>query len=69
MPQNIAHSYGNDPEHPWSIYWIHFGGDALPAFNETLAVQRHFKPFHIRTAQIQFQFSPKFIRLCNWVIV
>jgi len=50
LPQNIAHSYGNDPEHPWSIYWIHFGGDALPAFNETLAVQRHFKPFHIKNS-------------------
>jgi AraC-like DNA-binding protein len=48
LPQNKEHAYGNDPDHPWSIYWIHFGGDALPALNETFAVQKHFKPFHIR---------------------
>jgi AraC-like DNA-binding protein len=48
LPQNVEHAYGNDPEHPWSIYWIHFGGEGLAAFNETLAVQRHFKPFLIK---------------------
>ncbi len=48
LPQNVEHSYGNDPEHPWSIYWIHFGGEGLAAFNETLAVQKHFKPFLVK---------------------
>ncbi len=48
LPQNVEHAYGNDPEHPWSIYWIHFGGEGLPAFNETLAVQKHFKPFLVK---------------------
>ena len=48
LPQNKEHAYGNDAEHPWSIYWIHFGGEGLPAFNETLSVQKYFKPFHIK---------------------
>ncbi len=48
LPQNKEHAYGNDPEHHWSIYWIQLGGDALAAFNDTLAVQKHFKPFHIK---------------------
>ena len=26
IPANHAHSYGADPENPWSIYWIHFTG-------------------------------------------
>jgi AraC-like DNA-binding protein len=48
LPQNVEHAYGADPEHPWSIYWIHFGGEGLPAFNDTLAVQKHFKPFLVK---------------------
>jgi AraC-like DNA-binding protein len=48
LPQNKEHAYGSDPDHPWSIYWIQFGGDALPAFNDTLVVQKHFKPYHIK---------------------
>lgn len=48
LPQNKEHAYGNDAEHPWSIYWIHFAGDALEAFNKTLSIQKYFKPFHIK---------------------
>jgi AraC family transcriptional regulator, arabinose operon regulatory protein len=48
LPQNKEHAYGADANHPWSIYWIHFGGDGLAAFNETLSVQKYFKPFHIK---------------------
>lgn len=33
LPQNKEHAYGSSDEHPWSIYWIHFGGDALSSFN------------------------------------
>lgn len=44
LPQNTEHAYGSSLEHPWSIYWIHFGGDALPALNNIQAVQKHFKP-------------------------
>jgi hypothetical protein len=49
LPQNIEHAYGSEIENPWSIYWVHFGGDQLPAFNALNAVQEHFKPAYIRS--------------------
>jgi AraC family transcriptional regulator of arabinose operon len=48
LPQNVEHAYGSNTDHPWSIYWIHFGGDSLPQFNNTHAVKTHFKPGHIK---------------------
>src|SRR5882757_2131285 len=48
LPQNIEHSYGSSQEQPWSIYWIHFGGDSLPELNEVQAVQQHFKPYYVK---------------------
>ncbi len=48
LPQNVQHSYGSSEENPWSIYWIHFGGDSLPQLNKIQAVQKHFKPFYIK---------------------
>ena len=48
LPQNEEHSYGSSAEHPWSIYWVHFGGDSLPQLNEMQAVQRHFKPYYVK---------------------
>jgi len=48
LPQNVQHSYGSSAENPWSIYWIHFGGDSLPQLNKVQAVQKHFKPFYIK---------------------
>jgi AraC-like DNA-binding protein len=48
LPQNKAHAYGSSDNHPWSIYWIHFGGDSLTAFNKTHAVEKHFKPYHVK---------------------
>lgn len=47
LPQNTEHAYGSDEHQPWSIYWIHFGGELLPHFNEVKAIQNHYKPFHI----------------------
>lgn len=48
LPQHAEHSYGSSREHPWSIYWIHFGGDSLAQLNKIQAVQKHFKPFYIK---------------------
>ncbi|HEY5771789.1 MAG TPA: AraC family transcriptional regulator [Chitinophagaceae bacterium] len=48
LPQNTEHAYGSNPDHPWSIYWIHFGGDSVPRLNKMQAVQKHFKPFYIK---------------------
>jgi AraC family transcriptional regulator, arabinose operon regulatory protein len=48
LPQNVEHSYGSSEEHPWTIYWIHFGGDSLPHLNEMQVMQEHVKPFYIK---------------------
>jgi len=48
LPQNVEHAYGSHAGDPWSIYWIHFGGDSLKEFNQIKAVQKHFKPFYIK---------------------
>jgi AraC-like DNA-binding protein len=50
LPQNKEHAYGSSKENPWSIYWIHFGGEILPELNATQAVQNHFKPYHIKSS-------------------
>jgi len=50
LPQHTEHAYGSSTDHPWSIYWIHFGGDAVPALNKIHAVQQHFKPAHIKSS-------------------
>ncbi len=48
LPRNVEHAYGSSADHPWSIYWIHFGGDALGELNDIQAVQKYFKPFHLK---------------------
>jgi AraC family transcriptional regulator, arabinose operon regulatory protein len=50
LPQNVAHSYGSLDKDPWSIYWIHFGGESLPQFNQLYEVQSHFKPYYIKSS-------------------
>src|SRR5262245_31022115 len=44
LPQNVEHAYGSDKDDPWTIYWVHFGGDALPDFNSLQVVEKHFQP-------------------------
>jgi AraC-like DNA-binding protein len=51
LPQNVEHAYGSDENHPWTIYWIHFGGDSLKELNEVQVIQKHFKPFYIRNSE------------------
>lgn len=48
LPQNVEHSYGSSSTHPWTIYWVHFGGDSLPQLNEVQEVQKHFKPVYVK---------------------
>jgi AraC family transcriptional regulator of arabinose operon len=51
LPQNTEHAYGSESENPWSIYWIHFGGDALAELNKLQAVEKYFKPAHIKNSE------------------
>jgi len=48
LPQNVEHAYGSSANDPWSIYWIHFGGNSLPTFNEMHTVKEHFRPAHAK---------------------
>ena len=48
LPRNAEHAYGSDEADPWSIYWVHFGGEALESFNDFQAVKNHFRPAHIK---------------------
>ncbi|MDB5246078.1 MAG: transcriptional regulator, AraC family [Segetibacter sp.] len=49
LPQNVAHAYGSSKDNPWTIYWVHFGGDVLPSFN-ALETVSHFKPVLIKSS-------------------
>ena len=49
LPQHVEHSYGSNPDDPWSIYWVHFGGESLPEFNEVQEIQKHFKPVGVKS--------------------
>lgn len=62
LPQHIAHAYGSNEENPWSIYWIHFGGEQLPHFNSMLTVQTHFKPSFIKSSNDIFSSFSKIYR-------
>lgn len=48
LPQNVEHAYGSSANDPWSIYWIHFGGNMLPMLNEMHTVKEHFRPGHAK---------------------
>jgi AraC family transcriptional regulator, arabinose operon regulatory protein len=51
LPKNMEHSYGSDDKNPWTIYWVHFGGDALSVFNSMNIVRHHFKPHHVKASK------------------
>lgn len=58
LPQNTEHAYGSDEEDPWSIYWVHFGGECLPEFNRMQVVQKFFKPSLIKqSGEVTIHFS------------
>jgi len=50
LPQNVEHAYGSSDDNPWTIYWIHFGGESVPQLNGLQAVQKHFKPAYIKNS-------------------
>jgi AraC family transcriptional regulator of arabinose operon len=49
LPQNVEHAYGSNLDDPWTIYWIHFGGDGLTAFNSMHIIEKHFEPTYIKS--------------------
>jgi AraC family transcriptional regulator, arabinose operon regulatory protein len=51
LPPHVEHAYGSSPTDPWSIYWIHFGGDLLPELNAVNAIQAHMQPAHVKNSE------------------
>lgn len=49
LPQHVEHSYGCDDDNPWTIYWVHFGGEYLPEFNAMHATKECMKPTYIKS--------------------
>ncbi|MFT4094389.1 MAG: helix-turn-helix domain-containing protein [Niabella sp.] len=48
LPQNEEHAYASNDNDPWSIYWVHFGGNGLPQLNAQHTVKEHFEPRHAK---------------------
>lgn len=37
LPRGIAHAYGTNYGHPWTIYWLHFDGEKAAYFSDGFA--------------------------------
>lgn len=44
LPAGRPHSYGSDSEHPWTIYWVHFGGIRADSYAACARVPRTVAP-------------------------
>ena len=40
IPANTPHSYGANEQKPWTIYWLHFTGEMVETFTDTLSLGR-----------------------------
>lgn len=59
LPRNTEHAYGSAEENPWSIYWVHFGGELLHSMNAMPVVKEHFRPHYIRGSEEIFSVFSK----------
>ncbi|MFZ4599857.1 MAG: helix-turn-helix domain-containing protein [Terrimicrobiaceae bacterium] len=44
IPLRKPHSYGANPENPWSIYWVHFSGTATASYSALLDRNKYVVP-------------------------
>lgn len=44
LPPAASHSYGANPDNPWTIYWIHFNGSLAKAFFPKTPIVGDLKP-------------------------
>ncbi|SHF26438.1 AraC family transcriptional regulator [Pedobacter caeni] len=44
LPQHIEHEYGASEDHPWTLYWVKFGGDGLSGLNHLSFTLQSFQP-------------------------
>lgn len=46
IPANVPHKYGADSNKPWTIYWVHFKGEASSTIIDLLLKNAdHYKPY------------------------
>lgn len=46
IPANTPHRYGADEEKPWTIYWVHFKGQASAFFMDLIIqTSQNYKPY------------------------
>lgn len=55
IPAKKTHSYGADENDPWSIYWIHFQGDASEYITELMI--KYFKNINVSISYIENRLS------------
>lgn len=44
LPAGVAHAYAASTDRPWSIYWVHYGGEQSAAYAGLLQAQRRIAP-------------------------
>ncbi len=44
LPANCPHRYAADEHHPWTIYWIHFGGSLAPYYADQMQAPLDIRP-------------------------
>lgn len=44
LPANRPHTYAADANHPWTIYWIHFGGSLAPYYADKMQMPQDIRP-------------------------
>lgn len=63
---DIPHSYGADEREPWTVYWVHFKGEGVPALFKLLDVSAQSPVFHIgERAKINLLINEIFVVLSS----
>ena len=55
LPKNKVHAYGSQAKNPWTIYWIHFDGQAAAEFAGDLEKPQHISPEHDSRIEERFK--------------
>lgn len=67
LPVDVPHSYGADPQNPWSIYWLHING-ALCGAAATTVMNRDDEPFRAIPVGFSDERNALFIHIANTLL-